>query len=160
MKTKLLAFGSGLVVGLIVMACVVWVMMPKLMVTVHESKYDVDRTVEEIKSSMAKSDWKVPKVYDMQKSLNKHVNVGDMTKMKIISLCQPAYAYRILREDKNKMVSAIMPCRMSVYESTSGKTYIAGMNVRLMSKMFGGTIEEVMADVATEEELMLSGVIK
>jgi len=159
MKTKLLTFVSGFVIGFIIMAISVWIMMPNLMISVHESKYDVDRTTEEITNIALKSGWKIPKIYDIQKGLVKDGH-GEMTKMRIMSLCQPIHAYNILKEDRNKKVSAIMPCRISVYEDSNGKTYITAMNVRLMSKMFGGTIEKVMAKVANEEDIMLGGVIK
>lgn len=159
MKNKIPMFAFGLISGLLLMAIMVWVFMPKMMINVDESKYGVDQTVEMIVENAKQGGWKIPKIYDIQKSL---VNAGysDMTAMKIISLCQPGHAYTILREDGNKKVSGIMPCRIGVYESSDGKTYVSGMNIGLMSKMFGGTIETVMGKVAIEEGEMLSDVIK
>ena len=52
-----------------------------------------------------------------------------------------------------------MPCRVGVYETKDGQVYISEMNIRLMSKMFGGIIEKVMGRVAEEEEEMLKDII-
>jgi uncharacterized protein (DUF302 family) len=83
-----------------------------------------------------------------------------MTPMKILSLCKPVYAYDILKNDNDKRVSAIMPCRIGVYQSENGKVFIAGMNMGLMSKMFGGNIAKVMSGVAEDEHNILKSVIK
>ena len=71
-------------------------------------------------------------------------------------MCQPDHAHKILSDDRNKKVSSMMPCRIGVFEDHMGKTYLSRMNIGLMSKMFGGTIELVMGTVAKEEHSMLS----
>jgi hypothetical protein len=53
-----------------------------------------------------------------------------------------------------------MPCRMGMYETQDGKVMISGMNMGLMSKMFGGNIAKVMGGVADEEAAMLATVVK
>ncbi len=53
-----------------------------------------------------------------------------------------------------------MPCRFGVYETKDGQVYISGMNIGLMSKMFGGIIEEVMGRVTEEEKEMLKDIIE
>ena len=78
-----------------------------------------------------------------------------MTPVKILSVCQPDDAHKILSEDENKMVTAIMPCRIGVYQTGDGKTYVSTMNIGLMSKMFGGTIAEVMGGVAAKEQQIM-----
>ena len=53
-----------------------------------------------------------------------------------------------------------MPCRLGVYETQEGKVMISGLNMGLMSQMFGGNIAKVMGGVAEEEAAMLAKVIK
>ncbi len=151
-------FVSGLILGVILTGVGVWVLMPKLMLTVHESKFNVDQTVEEIEKSAKANNWQVPKIYTLQKTLQKYGH-KDMTEAKIISLCQADHAYNILKNDVDKRVTAIMPCRIGVYADKNGKVFIAGMNMGLMSKMFGGNIAKVMAGVAEEEHNILKNVI-
>ena len=46
-----------------------------------------------------------------------------------------------------------MPCTISVYQKSDGKTYIATMNAALLGKMFGGTVAEIMGDkVAVDQK--------
>jgi uncharacterized protein (DUF302 family) len=152
-------FIFGVIIGIALTGFAVWSLMPKLMLTTHESKFNVDQTVAEIEKSSKAIGWQVPKIYFLQKSLQK-AGYKEMSQMKILSICKPVYAYDILKNDSDKMVSAIMPCRLSVYEDKSGKVFVSGMNMGLMSKMFGGNIAKVMAGVAEEEHNILKSVIK
>jgi len=147
------------IAGVILAGIVFWTMMPKMMLTVNESKLGFEETVAAISESAIERGWLVPKIYDIQKSL---YNKGyeDMTKVKIISLCHPHHAYSILRDDNNKKITAIMPCRIGIYETADGRVYISKMNTGLMSKMIGGTIAEVMGGVAKEEAEMIESIIK
>ena len=156
---KIHTFLAGLLVGMLLAGVIFWKAMPSMMITIHESKYDVEGTIERLQTAAGPKGWKVPKVYDIQKSLVKAGHT-DMTPLKIVSLCQPDHAFEILTEDRNRMVSAIMPCRKGVYVGDDGKTYVAGLNIGLMSKMFGGTIARVMSGVASEEAEMLETVVK
>ena len=99
----------------------------------------------------------VPKIYDMQYNLQT-AGHADMTRMKVVSLCHPDYAYNILNDDVNKKVASMMPCRIGVFEAADGKVYITRMNMGLLSRMFGGKIEDVMTRVQTEEDLILADI--
>lgn len=149
----------GFVCGMVLMGIVMWTVMPNMMLNIHKSRLSFEETVSAINKSALERGWKVPKIYDIQKSLME-AGHKDMTKIKILSICQPTHAYNILKDDENKKVTAIMPCRIGVYESQDGQVYVSEMNIGLMSKMFGGTIEEVMGGVAEEEKEMLKGIIQ
>jgi uncharacterized protein (DUF302 family) len=157
--TNISFFIGGLILGIALTGFIIAFSMPRMMLNVHESRLGFDETVAAIENSAMEQGWKVPKIYDIQKSL---VDAGhtEMGRLTILSLCQPDHAYEILKEDSRKKVSAIMPCRLAVYEEKGGKVYVAGLNVGLMSKMFGGMIEEVMGDVADEEKEMLKKILK
>jgi uncharacterized protein (DUF302 family) len=154
-------FFTGLIVGIILTAIAVVIVMPKLMIPVHESKLSVDETVAALEKAILEKGWLIPKIYNIQNTLKKNGH-EDMTELQIISLCQPDYAYDILtHRDKDKLVAGIMPCRIAIYKGQEdGKTYIAEMNMGLMSKMFGGNIAKVMANVASEEAAMVAPLLK
>ncbi|TYO99357.1 uncharacterized protein (DUF302 family) [Geothermobacter ehrlichii] len=153
------SFFLGLIAGVVITGVLVWKLMPKLMLTVHKSRLGFEETVAAIEQAAKAHGWNVPKIYDLQNTI-RTAGHEDMTPVKIISMCQPDHAYRVLREDANKMVSGIMPCRIGVFVPADGQVRLAKMNVRLMSRMFGGTITEVMAKVATEEERILRDVVE
>jgi len=157
--TNISFFIGGLILGIALTGFIIAFSMPRMMLTVHESRLGFDETVAAIENAAIEQGWKVPKIYDIQKSL---VDAGhtEMGRLTIMSLCKPDHAYEILKEDSRKKVSAIMPCRLGVYETKGGKVFVAGLNVGLMSKMFGGVIEEVMGDVAKEEKEILKTVLK
>lgn len=159
MKSHFLIFILGLVAGAVIVSILVWQMMPKMMLNVNQSSLDFDDTVAMLNISAEDSDWHVTMTYDIQNSL---FNAGyeDMTRLTILSICKPEYAYNILQEDDNKKVSAIMPCRIGVYELKDGSVYVSEMNIGLMSKMFGGTIAEVMSKAAEEEAKIIESVIQ
>ena len=96
-------------------------------------------------------------MYELQASLHKAGYA--IPPIKVISICQPHYAASVLEEDRHKFISAIMPCRVGVYQTTDGQVYVAAMNTGLMSKMFGAKIAAIMKDVAQEEHAMLEDVI-
>lgn len=157
--SRLSSFATGAVMGIAVTALAVWVLMPKLMINVHDSRLGFDETVTTLQESIKAKGWQLPKVYDIQASLQK-AGYSDMIKVKIMSLCQPHHAYQVLKNDEDKVVTAIMPCRISVYERQDGSVAVAGMNVGLLSQMFGGNIAKVMGGVAAEEQEMLDQVIR
>lgn len=148
----------GLIIGVAVTGLAVWKLMPKLMIRVSPSKLSVVDTTAAIEKNALDRKWKVPKIYDLQKTLQ-DAGHPDMTPVRILSICQPHHAYNILQNDADKIVTAIMPCRMAVYEAKDGKAYIVEMNIGLLSKMFGGNIAKVMSGVATEEAEMLDPLI-
>jgi len=157
MKKSGRTFVAGLIMGAILTSVAGWMVMPTMMLTVHPSKYGIDKTVTIIKQASKTKGWLVPKVYDIQKSLQK-AGHDDIASLKIISLCQPHHAYKILKEDANKKVLAVMPCRIGVYTAADGKTYITEMNIGLMGQMFGGTIAQVMKEAAADEREILASV--
>jgi uncharacterized protein (DUF302 family) len=152
-------FILGIVVGAVGMGILVWKQMPSMMLIVHESKLPFEETVSAIEESAKTHGWNVPKIYDIQKSVEKEGH-DDLGPVKIISLCQPHHAYRILKHDEHKKVSAIMPCRIGVFAADDGAVHIAEMNMSLMSKLFGGLIAEIMGGVASEEKAILADIVK
>lgn len=155
MARKAGIFITGLVVGALLMGILVYIGLPRMMLRVHRSALDFDSTVTSIENAAASHRYEVPNIYDIQKSL---VSAGhaDMTRLKVISLCQPDHAYSVLRHDENKPVSGIMPCRLAVYETADGRVYLSELNVGRLGSLFGGNIAEVMGTVAAEQESMFS----
>ncbi|GAB6062540.1 DUF302 domain-containing protein [Deferrisoma palaeochoriense] len=159
MKQKMLFSIGGFVAGLVVMGLVVMNVMPSAMFSVHQSKFDVEKTVQAIKESAERAGWKVPKIYNFTASLAKD-GYTDVGEMRVLSLCKADYAHEILKDEENRKITAMMPCRIGVFETSDGRVWIAGMNIGVMSRMFGGVIEEVMGRVAQEEARFLAPVIR
>jgi uncharacterized protein (DUF302 family) len=155
MKYLASALGGAVLGGLLVFL-IVWNQMPSRMISIHKSPYDLASTVEHIEQQVKEAGWKMPQVYDLQKSLA--ADGYKVPGIRVFSICNPHHANRLLGKSPTRFVSAMMPCRIAVYEH-QGKTHVATMNVELLSGMFGGEIETVMYDVAVEQEEMLRHVL-
>jgi len=154
----LISFIAGLCFGVILTGVIGFLAMPGMMITVHQSRYDtIDETCAQLKASIKANGWQCPAVRNMNKAMSKH-GVNMDKQVRIVELCKAPYAKDVLLT--NPEVSTLMPCAWGVYKGEDGKVYIAGMNMGLMGKMFGGNIAKVMGGaVAKDEHNMLKAVI-
>ena len=128
--------------------------MSSYMIHEHESPYSYEKTIEAIQQNAMEQGWKIPKVYDFQQTLLKHEQ-ADPGRIAVVKLCHPGIAARMLGNDNNKFVSAMMPCSIGVYEKADGKTYVSSMNMGLMSKVMGKEVGPILKEVAEEDASIL-----
>ena len=83
----------------------------------------------------------------------------DVLPVKVLAICHPKHSSKILEKDNERIVSCMMPCRISVYKKSNGKTYISRINPAPMAKAYGGLVEQVMTESANEIEVMLGDII-
>ena len=149
---------TGIIIGLLITLLALRLMLPRQMITVNESKHDFDKTVEMIENLAGEHKWSMPNQYDLQQTMAKHGYQVD--KVKVFSICKPDIASRILTGDKDRYVSAMMPCRVAVYETSDGKTYISRLNASLFSNMLGGNVKSVMKEAGESSEELLKSILK
>ncbi|WP_167614399.1 DUF302 domain-containing protein [Maribellus sediminis] len=157
MKKSIVMFIVGLVLGLVLSAVITVSVLSKNMFVVHESKYGFNETIEQLEKSAAEKQWGIPHRYDLQKTLK--VKGGyDVDPVNVFSLCKPEHAYGILGSDDQRLVSALMPCRVAVYEK-DGKTYFSMLNAGLFSRFMGKEVQEVMGAASSENLEILEPLI-
>src|SRR5512133_4159123 len=109
------------------------------MVMEDVSRYDFNTTVEKLTTAVTNAGWKVPATHDLQNTIR---NFGkEILPVKVLEICHPKHSSKLLELDNERIVSTFMPCRVSIYEKSSGKVYISRINAQLLSKHFGGLIE-------------------
>ena len=146
----------GFVIGMLVAGILGWMMSTGLMLKETRSPYTAEKTVEAIQASAKSRGWVIPSITPLHKSIKKHTG-KDLPPIYLVNICKGEYAYNILQEDQNKIVSVFMPCTISVYEKTDGHAYIGNMNAGLLGKMFGGTVAEIMGNkVADDQQVFIS----
>lgn len=151
----------GFVVGLVVAGILVYILMPKMMLLTKESRFDYHTTINKIEDAIADQQWSHKGTTHIADEIREKTNSDFNGKIGIIKLCKADYAYQVLEADKDRFVSSLMPCGISVWEAQDGKVYVSKMNTGLMGKMFGGVIASVMGGhVAKDEKKILSAVIK
>ena len=158
MRKLLIGLTAGLFGGILLTATLMWASVPDLMLNVRPSQLAFDQTISTIKRTAEAEGWKVPKVYDIQKSLIK-AGYPDAPRLKVLSICQPGHAYRVTKAVMDRRVTAMMPCRISVFEGDDGTVYVADLNVALMGRLFGGTVGDVMRTVAQDQRTILRPVL-
>lgn len=124
----------------------------------NESKFNFDETLEKLKAEAEKKTWKVIAMHDLQESMKK--SGKDVLPVTVIALCHPKHSGKVLEKDDERIISSMMPCRVSVYTKSNGKTYISRMNASVFANQLSGVSFQVMADAATDIEDILAEVIK
>jgi uncharacterized protein (DUF302 family) len=122
--------------------------MKNQMVIELASRFDFEKTIDKVVSEAERREWKVPAVHDLQQSLAKS---GKTVKpVKVIEICKPVYSGQMLELNHERIMSVMMPCRISVYEKDDGKTYIALLNGGELASGQPGKIAQVMNEAANE----------
>ena len=121
----------------------------------QSSRYDFDKTVEMLVAEAERREWKVPAIHDLQQSLAKS---GKTVKpVSVIEICKPAYSGQMLELNDERIMSVMMPCRISVYVKDDGKTYVslidgaemAAGQPEKIAKIMKGASDETMEIVNT-----------
>ena len=125
-----------------------------------ESPLGFDETLIKLEENAKYAGWKVPSKWkiNFQNNLQKVTGV-DIGKNQVLKMCQPEAAARILVHDEYKLLTTMMPCTISVYEKSNGKTYISVMNMEMLGMIYGGVIAEIAAELAPQmmEMIKLDG---
>lgn len=146
-------FFAGLVLGVAITIAAIFMLVPGKMFIVKESKFGLEQTVTELEKTAAEMKWGVPHKYDLQATLKgKGFDVEPVT---VMSLCKPDLANVILSSHDEQLVSAMMPCRVAVYEN-NGKTYVSMLNAKLLSGLLGKKSKSVMAEASKGSETIVS----
>ncbi len=149
-------FLTGLIVGIGATLLIIVTIVPQKMFVVQESKFNFEETVDAIVETAEEKDWTISHIYDLQESLRK--KNFDVAPVYVISLCNPPYANNILGTDEDRMVSAMMPCRVAVYEK-GDKTYISMLNAELFARFLSKNAKQTIIDTSKESIEILKPVI-
>lgn len=114
----------------------------------HLSKFNFGKTVDLLVAEAERREWKVPAVHDLQLSLAKS---GKTVKpVKVIEICKPQYSGQMLELNHERIISVMMPCRISVYEKEDGLTYVSLINAGEMAASLPANIASVMKEASDE----------
>jgi len=132
--------------------------MKKSQIVVEQkSKYGFEKTIQILTENAEKKEWKVPFVHDLQQSLAKS---GKSVKpVRVIEICKPQYSGKMLELNDERIMSVMMPCRISVYEKDDGKTYVSLINVEAMSSNLPSSIAAVMKEASDDTFEIVKSVV-
>lgn len=120
------------------------------------SLFGFNETVELLITAATDREWGNPATHDLQNSLAK---AGKTVRpVKVIEVCKPAYSGAMLEKSDERIVSVMMPCRISVYEKIDGKIYVATVNVKSFTVGQNENIQKVMTEAADEIDVIVKTV--
>jgi uncharacterized protein (DUF302 family) len=112
------------------------------------SPWDFEKTVEFLLGAATKMNWNILTVHDLQHSLAKAGKI--VNPVKVLEICKPEHSGKILSKNDERIVSVLLPCRLSVYLKEDGKTYVAIMNIAALLPAMPKTVHKVMTAASDE----------
>jgi uncharacterized protein (DUF302 family) len=133
-------------------------MTVKSFVIEGKSRFGFEETVDRLIKEAEQRDWKIPFVHDLQQSLAKS---GKTVKpVKVIEICKPAYSGQMLELNDERIMSVMMPCRISVYMKDDGETYTAILDGSALSSGQPERIAAVMTAASDETFEIIKAIVK
>ena len=120
------------------------------------SRFGFEKTVEMLGTEALKRGWSVPAVHDLQQSLAR--SGQNVKPVRVIEVCKPKYSGRMLELNDERIISVMMPCRISVYEKDDGLTYVSLVNFSEIASELPANIAEVMRE-ASAETFEITGIV-
>lgn len=151
----MLKFISGIILGGVLVFAVVWQTAGSMMFEERESPFTVEETVARIQQNIeaAGNGWAL---FGLRYPA-RPVEADGVSVLPVMAIeaCSPKYSGPILKDDKVRFLSLLMPCKISVYKKTDGKVYIGTMNAGLIGKFFGPLVAETMEGVVADQKKFL-----
>ncbi len=133
-------------------------MTEKSFVIEKKSRLGFEETVDRLIKEAEQREWKIPFVHDLQQSLAKS---GKTVKpVKVIEICKPAYSGQMLELNDERIMSVMMPCRISVYMKDDGETYTAILDGSALSSGQSDMIAAVMKAASDETFEIMKSVLE
>ena len=127
------------------------------MIIEQVSPLNVPATVEKIIATATAKGWQNPAVHDLQQSLAKSDKM--VNPVQVVEICKPDYSGQMLEKNDERIISVLMPCRISVYEKEDGKTYIAMLNMSAMTEGLPATSVDAIRAANNESFEIVKSVI-
>jgi uncharacterized protein (DUF302 family) len=146
---------GGFVGGIVFTGVLAWAMAGGLMFNETVSPFGMEETVARIQANVQATGngWALSGLRNPARAVA--ADGGNVLPVMMVEACSTKYSKPILKEDTVRILSILMPCKISVYKKQDGKVYVGTMNAGLMGKMFGPVVAEVMSKVAEDQKKFL-----
>ncbi len=123
----------------------------------HVSPFNVPITVEKLIEAAKEKGWQNPATHNLQQSLAK--SGKEVLPVEVVEICKPEYSGSMLEKNDERIVSVLMPCRISVYEKDDGNAYVALLNMTGMSAGLPQTITDAIRSASDESFEIVKSVV-
>jgi uncharacterized protein (DUF302 family) len=147
---------GSFVAGVVLTGVLAWNMAGGLMFNERVSPFGMEETIARIQANVQAvgNGWTLSGLRNPARAVA--ADGGNVLPVMMVEACSTLYSKPILKDDSTRILSILMPCKISVYKKEDGKVYIGTMNAGLMGKMFGPMVGEVMSKVAEDQKKFLA----
>jgi len=147
---------GGFFGGLVLAGLMAWQFGGALMFNETPSPFGMEETVARIQANVQATGngWTLSGLRNPARAVA--AAGGNVLPVMMVEACSTLYSKPILKQDQTRMLSILMPCKISVYKKEDGKVYIGTMNAGLMGKMFGPLVGDIMSKVARDQKKFLT----
>jgi uncharacterized protein (DUF302 family) len=121
------------------------------------SLWDFEKSIELLIAAAEEGNWMIPAIHDLKQSLAR--TGKEVRPVKVLEVCKPQYSGKMLEKNDERIVSVLMPCRISVYLKEDGKTYISIINISALIPGLPESVREVMMAAAEDIDLIVDAVV-
>ncbi len=129
------------------------------MMSEQKSRLGYRETIAKLQDAAKKRGWEIGPVTDMQEAMKK-AGQKDARPFSVLTLCKKDLAENLLKVQMENKAVPFVPCRMSVFEGSDGKTYIAKPNTETMAAMALPAYASLLRQFATEEKALFAGIVE
>jgi uncharacterized protein (DUF302 family) len=129
--------------------------MSEMLFVTKKSRFTFDQTIQKIKISGEDFGWYRPEIQN-RKEIELNFGYSDPNSVASVSMCIPRSAHDILKV--NKKLAAMMPLQITIYEENN-QTYICWLNIKMMGKLFGEKVAEIMGTASDDLLSVLKDII-
>jgi len=122
-----------------------------------ESPTSLSETIKVFREEIAAGGWSILNATNMAGILSEKGYT--ISPIMIFDVCSGRYSANILAKDENRFVTPLMPCRISIYQTSEGKVIIARLNAKSMTPMFSLELADTMTKSDGEIEVIIEKTI-
>lgn len=147
---------GGFVTALVLAGVGAWQFGGSLMFNETPSPFGLEETVARIQHNIQATGngWSLSGLRNPSRAVQ--ADGGNVLPVLMVEACSTKYSAPILKDDATRILSILMPCKITVYKKNDGKIYIGTMNAGLMGKLFGPTVAGIMGQVAADQKKFLA----
>jgi uncharacterized protein (DUF302 family) len=135
----------------------VWQFAGNFMFTEHKSPYGLEETAARIQANiknLSHNGWSLSGLRSPHKAVE--AAGGTVLPVLLVEACSVKYSKPLLKNDRTRILSLLMPCTIAVYKKDDGKVYIGLMNAGLVGYLFGNKVGSIMQGVVADQKIFIN----
>ncbi len=129
------------------------------MMSEQKSRLGYRETIAALQDAAKKRGWEVGPSMNMQEAMQK-AGQKDAKPFTMLTMCKKDLAENLLKAQVANKAMPFVPCRMSVFEGTDGKVYIARPNTEMMAQMAAPALAPLLRQFVDEDKALLVGIVE